>query len=290
MEPKLIIHGGAGLALSDPDRAQSVRIALAQVVNEVQQALSTGLSATEAVILAVTRLEDEPRYNAGTGSVLQSDGQIRMSASVMDGAKQRFSGVINISGVRNPVLLAQYLQESPDRVVSETGGQYLAREMNLPPYDPTTVRRLEEWFEQKKSGIVQRAGALTMGTVGAVALDQQGQISAATSTGGRGFERNGRVSDSAQPAGNYANDCCGVSCTGIGEDIIDEAAAVRIVLRVTDGMNLTEALAKTIGEAKVRNRDYGVIALDHHGTVGWDKNMPLLLAAYTAEGTVGFSF
>jgi len=290
MEPKLIIHGGAGLALSDPSRASAVRSSLAAIVEEVAQALGEGMSAVEAVVLAITRLEDDPLYNAGTGSVLQADGQIRMSASVMDGAQVKFSGVINVSGVQHPVLLAQYLQNSPDRVLSETGAQYLARELGQPPYDPTTPKRLEEWFTQKSAGITPKAGAVSMGTVGAVALDQQGRLSAATSTGGRGFERNGRVSDSAQPAGNYANGFAAVSCTGIGEDIIDEGVAVRVVVRVTDGMSLVDALAKTIQEAKVHNRDYGMIALDHLGTVAWDQNTPLLLAAYTGEQGVGFTF
>jgi len=289
MEPKLIIHGGTGLALPTPERAQEVRDSLAQIVNSVHLALRNGCTATEAVVQAIVQLENDPLYNAGTGSVLQSDGQIRMSASVMDGAAQRFSGVINVSGVQNPILLAQALQNCPDHVVSETGGQWLARELGLPTYDPTTAKRLDEWYEQKKSGIPLKAGAVT-GTVGAVALDQSGRLSVATSTGGRGFERNGRVSDSAQPAGNYANPHCAVSCTGIGEDILDEAVAVRIVLRVTDGLSLSDALTKTLREAQARSRDYAVIAIDSQGTVGWDKNTPLLLAAYTQERTVNFSF
>ncbi|WP_218082490.1 isoaspartyl peptidase/L-asparaginase [Anthocerotibacter panamensis] len=290
MEPKLIIHGGAGLALSDPQQASIVRASLAKVVTEVRTALEKGLSAVEATVLAVTYLEDDPLFNAGTGSVLQQDGQIRMSAGLMDGAQGHFSAVINVSAVQNPILLARALQDSPDRVLSETGSHYLARELALPPYDPTTLKRLQEWVEQKQTGIAKAAGAVTMGTVGAVALDRQGHLSAATSTGGRGFERNGRVSDSAQPAGNYANRYAAVSCTGIGEDIIDEGAAVRIVVRVTDGLSLSEALEKTMAEARVAGRDYGVIALDSQGSVGWDKNTPILLAAYTSDTEVGFSF
>ncbi len=290
MEPQLIIHGGAGLALSDASQIATVQHSLAQIVKEVQTALRQGMTATEATVLAVTRLEDDPLYNSGTGSVLQSDGQVRMSAGLMDGHRVSFSGVINVSCVQHPILLAQALQTSPDRVLSETGANYLARELAIPPYDPITLKRLTEWVEQKQTGIFQNAGAVSMGTVGAVALDQAGHISAATSTGGRGFERNGRVSDSAQPAGNYANSWAGVSCTGIGEDIIDEGVAVRIVVRVTDGLSLDEALDRTISEAAQRNRDYGVIALAHTGQVSWRKNTPILLAAYTQGDQVAFSF
>ncbi len=290
MQPKLIIHGGAGLALEDPSRVETVQASLAQIVLSVQAALLQGLNATEAIVLAIRQLEDDPLFNAGTGSVLQADGQIRMSAGLMDGSTGSFSGVINVTGVQNPILLAHALQTSPDRVLSETGAAQLARELGLPLYDPATTKRVREWVEQKESGIAKKAGSVSMGTVGAVALDQQGRVSAGTSTGGRGYERNGRVSDSAQPAGNYANAYCGVSCTGIGEDIIDEGVAVRVVVRVTDGLDLTQALNRTIQEAQTRNRDYGMIALDAQGNIGWQKNTPLLLAAYTGLEGVGFTF
>ena len=116
------------------------------------------------------------------------------------------------------------------------------------------------------------------GTVGALALDADGELAAATSTGGRGFERAGRVSDTGMPIGNYATAEAAVSCTGIGEDILDEALAVRLVQRVTDGASLKAAWTVTFGEMTVRRRRVGAIGLDRHGQWMWQTTVPLLLA------------
>ena len=106
-QPKLIIHGGAS-SLDDKGGLQKVRPSLHTIVAEVYQLLMDGGSAVDAVVAGCQRLEDDPSFNAGTGSVLQSDGQIRMSASLMKGLTQTFSGVINISRVKNPIDLAKY--------------------------------------------------------------------------------------------------------------------------------------------------------------------------------------
>ena len=105
------------------------------MVEEVYSLLLSGVSATEAVVRGCQLLEDDPRFNAGTGSVLQSDGQIRMSASLMDGERERFSGVINVSRVQHPIDLAQTLQNSADRVLSDYGAAELLRELQIPSYD-----------------------------------------------------------------------------------------------------------------------------------------------------------
>ncbi|MEA5572252.1 isoaspartyl peptidase/L-asparaginase, partial [Calothrix sp. UHCC 0171] len=118
------------------------------------------------------------------------------------------------------------------------------------------------------------------GTIGVVALDTYGNLVAGTSTGGKGFERIGRVSDSAMPAGNYATQYAGVSCTGIGEDIIDECLAAKIVVRVTDGMSLQEAMQRSFAEAQTNKRDLGAIALDARGHIAWGKTSEVILAAY----------
>lgn len=291
MQPKLIIHGGAGSALKTKDATQAVRDSLYKILDDVYALLSSGANAREAVILGCQLLEDEPRYNAGTGSVLQSDGQIRMSASLMDGKPQRFSGVINVSRIKNPINLAKILQDCPDRVLSDFGAAELVREVNAPIYNPLTEKRLQEWlqdrqdnFERTMADVVSEPELLSSeagrGTIGVVALDSQGGLAAGTSTGGKGFERIGRVSDSAMPAGNYANLNAGVSCTGIGEDIIDECFAARVVVRVTDGLSLAEAMERSIKEAKENQRDLGAIAIDARGAIAWGKTSQILLAAY----------
>ncbi|WP_026102024.1 isoaspartyl peptidase/L-asparaginase [Geminocystis herdmanii] len=293
IKPKLIIHGGAGSSLKGKGGLEAVRKSLHDIVSEVYQLLLEGKSATDAVIRGCQLLEDNPRFNAGTGSVLQSDGQIRMSASLMDGEKQRFSGVINVSRVQNPINLAQKLQEEDDRVLSDYGSAELLRELNFPIYDPLTDLRLHEWIEERKENFTKKMAGVVAeteagrGTIGVVALDTQGRISAGTSTGGKGLERIGRVSDSAMPAGNYANAYAGVSCTGIGEDIIDECLAAKVVIRTGDGLSLVEAMTKSITEAQENKRDLGAISLDRHGNIVWGKTSEVLLAAYHDGKTIG---
>ncbi len=290
IQPKLIIHGGAGSSLKGKGGLLAVRQSLHQIVEEVYNLLLNGATAKEAVIKGCQLLEDEPRFNAGTGSVLQSDGNIRMSASLMDGIKQRFSGVINVSRVKNPIDLAHFLQNEDDRILSDLGSSELLRELNIPIYDPLTDLRLQEWIEERKdnfsrtmAGVVAEDDVNTSarrGTIGVVALDQNGHICAGTSTGGKGLERIGRVSDSATPAGNYANSKAGVSCTGIGEDIIDECLAAKIVIRVSDGLSLADAMLKSVTEASQNKRDLGAIAIDNTGAIAFGKTSEVLLAAY----------
>ncbi|MEB3126423.1 MAG: isoaspartyl peptidase/L-asparaginase [Synechococcales bacterium] len=294
MQPKVIIHGGAGSSLHGKGSLDLVRQSLVQILHHIYDQLQVGVSAQEAVVLGCQLLEDDPRFNAGTGSVLQSDGQIRMSAALMDGAMQRFSGVINVTRIQHPINLAHYLQNSPDRILSDYGASELSRDLQLPVFNPLTEQRLTEWLQDRKDNFARSMANVVAepmeqgrGTIGVVALDTQGKIAAGTSTGGKGFERIGRVSDSATPAGNYANGNAGVSCTGIGEDIIDECLAAKIVIRVTDGLSLVEAMEKSMAEAHQRGRDLGAIALDATGTIVWGKTSEMLLAAYHTGSTIG---
>jgi L-asparaginase len=294
VQPKLIIHGGAGSSLHGKGGVEAVRRSLYTVIEEVYALLLSGASATEAVVRGCQMLEDDPRFNAGTGSVLQSDGQIRMSSSLMDGSTGRFSGVINVSRVKNPIELAQFLQASPDRVLSDYGSAELARELQVPSYNALTDLRLQEWIQERQdnfkrtmAGVVAEPELAGRGTIGVVVLDGDGKIAVGTSTGGKGFERIGRVSDSAMPAGNYANQFAAVSCTGIGEDIIDECLAAKVVVRVTDGLTLREAMLRSLTEADKNKRDLGAIALDATGMISWGKTSEVLLAAYHNGKTIG---
>lgn len=299
VQPKLIIHGGAGSSLKGKGGVEAVRQSLYKVVEEVYSLLLSDASATEAVARGCQMLEDDPRFNAGTGSVLQSDGQIRMSASLMDGIAQRFSGVINVSRVQNPIHLAQALQSSADRVLSDYGSNELLRELQIPIYNPLTDIRLQEWMQERDENFIKEAagviaekelvtdGNARRGTIGVVALDTQGHLAAGTSTGGKGFERIGRVSDSAMPAGNYATRYAAVSCTGIGEDIIDECLAARIVVRVTDGLSLAAAFERSFAEARANKRDLGAIGIDATGAIAWGKTSEVLLAAYHTGEQIG---
>lgn len=286
--PKLILHGGAGSAISDRKRAEAVEEALGRVRDGLYEMLSDGASANEVVVEGCRRLEDDQNFNAGTGSVLQSDGQIRMSAALMSSEESVFSGIVNATRLKNPIELAAFLQDEKDRVLAAEGATELMRELGTASYDPMTEKRLKEWIKQRKknfdvdmANVVSDPGAEPgHGTIGVVALDETGEIAAATSTGGRGFERIGRVSDSAMPAGNYARPAAGVSCTGIGEDIIDDCAAARIVVRVKDGMKIRRAFEKTFDEAERGERSYGAIGIDANGNLAWGKTTDILLAAW----------
>ena len=299
VQPKLIIHGGAGGHLKSEVGQEKVRKTIHAIVEEVYASLLNGAKASDAVIQGCQLLENEPMFNAGTGSVLQSDGQIRMSASLMDGEKQRFSGVINVSRVKNPIKLAQFLQQEDDRVLSDYGAAELLRELNVPIYDPLEIIRLKEWMQERDANFTKTMAGVVAeselalgdetrrGTIGVVALDSEGKIAAGTSTGGKGLERIGRVSDSAMPAGNYASKVAGVSCTGIGEDILEECLAAKIVIRVTDGLSLKDAMARSMEESQSRNRDLGAISLDATGAISWGKTSEVLLAAYHNGEVIG---
>ena len=266
-EPVLFIHGGAG-ASSSSEQDVRIRRRLRAICERAHRYLA-GRSALEAVLFAVRWLEDDPLFNAGTGSVLQRDRKARMSASVMDGARMRFAGVLNIQRVRNPVLVARALLEREDRVLAGPEAQGFARSAGFVEWNPVTPERARQWRE---------AQSRPYGTVGAVARDRRGRLAAATSSGGKPGAMAGRVSDSGTPAGNYADGRVAISCTGIGEEILDEALAARVTQRVSDGMSLAKAMRGTFQALRARNRRVAAIAVDRRGRPAWATTLPALFA------------
>jgi len=274
---KLIIHGGFFSESSQSDAVKkSKQDSLKQILTRSFDYLKTH-SAEETVIYAVEQMENDPLFNAGIGSQIQSDGKIRMSASIMNGESKRFSGVINVENIQNPIRLASELMIEDDRVLGGEGANLYAKKLNIPFFSTETVERRKDYEEKVK--------ATRTSTVGCVALDKDGKIAAATSTGGKGFELPGRISDSATVAGNYANDFCGVSCTGVGEDIVSAAVAVKIVTRVSDGFKLVDAFEKTFGELKEFDGFAGAIAIDKFGNVHVQESHPKVVYG-SFDGTV----
>lgn len=272
-QPKLIIHGGF---FSESHTDAATKLAKQQAMASIaKQAFSylQAHSALETVIFANELLENDPLFNAGTGSQIQSDGVVRMSASIMDGISQRFSGVINIENVQNPIRVAEKLLGYDDRVLGGNGASAFARRSGFPTYDPRT--------EQRKAEYEAKLASAGTGTVGCVALDATGALAAATSTGGKGFEMVGRISDSATVAGNYANASCGVSCTGVGEDIVSAALATKIVTRVTDGMPLQAAFQKSFNELKAIDGFAGAIGISAGGEIFHLDSHPSMVYAWT---------
>ena len=268
---KLIIHGGFFSESSTNNETKVAKQnALERIVKDSYAFLQTH-SALETVVYAVSLLEDDELFNAGIGSQIQSDGKIRMSAAVMDGETQKMSGVINIEEVKNPVQVAQILIQYDDRILGGSGATNFARQHGFEAFSTEIPQRRAEYEAKLKS--------LGTGTVGCVALDAKGKIAVATSTGGKGFEIPGRISDSATVAGNYANAFCGVSLTGVGEDIVSNATAAKIVTRVTDGFALQEAFAKTFKELKPYDGFAGAIAIDSQGNMFHQDSHPSIVFA-----------
>lgn len=269
---KLIIHGGF---FSESDTNQETKKAKQEALGEIANLSYQYLqahTALETVSYAVSLLEDNLLFNAGLGSQIQSDGKVRLSASIMDGVSQKFAGVINIEDVQHPIQVAAVLLKQEDNVLSGEGAIDFARKNGYPVFNPITPQRQSE-YEQKLNQQNNK------GTVGCVALDAAGNLAAGTSTGGKGFEIPCRVSDSATVAGNYANGYAGISCTGVGEDIVSIALSARIVTRVTDGFTLKDACDKSFAELKVIDGFAGVIGISATGEVYHTDSHPYMVWA-----------
>ncbi len=273
---KIIIHGGFFSESSTNNETKVAKQhALLRIVKDSYAYLQTH-SAVETVVYAVSLLEDDELFNAGIGSQIQSDGKIRMSASLMDGSTEKFSGVINIEEVKNPIQVALELMKVDDRVLGGSGATNFARKHGFEKFSTEIPQRRAE-YESKLA-------ATGMGTVGCVALDADGKLAVATSTGGKGFEIPGRISDSATVAGNYVNAFCGVSLTGVGEDIVSNATAAKIVTRVTDGFTLEKAFEKTFAELKPYDGFAGAIAIDKEGNMFHQDSHPsMIFASFDGE-------
>lgn len=273
---KVIIHGGF---FSESSTTHETKVAKQQALLRIVKdsyAYLQNHSAVETVVYAVSLLEDDELFNAGIGSQIQSDGKIRMSASLMDGDSQKMSGVINIEEVKNPIQVAQVLLNVDDRILGGSGATNFARQHGFEKFSTE--------IPQRKSEYQAKLASYGIGTVGCVVIDKNLKIAAATSTGGKGFEIPGRISDSATVAGNYANSFCGVSLTGVGEDIVSGAVAAKIVTRVTDGFSLEKAFKKTFDELKPYDGFAGAIAIDKNGNIFHQDSHPsMVFASFDGE-------
>lgn len=275
MVPKLIIHGGCGRFENRKFKIRNYDEKLRPIL-EKSYAKLLKKDAKTAVVFAMHLLEDESVFNAGYGSKLQQDGAARMSAAFMDGTNGRFSAVVNVENVRHPIDIARILNRRKHTVIAGKPAEAFARKEAIPEFDPVAPHRLQEHLE-KKAG--------ETGTCGVVAIDSKGRICVATSTGGIGYEVPGRVGDSPTIAGTYASAFCGVSCTGIGEHIINQAVAAGIVVRVNDGADLQTTADRVIAEGNDKKYRFGFIALDHRGNlvVEQTKNTTVLAAWHDGE-------
>ena len=268
---KLIIHGGF---FSESNTNQEVKKAKQDALSEIaikSHAYLNSHTALQTVVYCVSLLEDCELFNAGLGSQVQSDGKIRLSASLMDSVSKKFSGVINIEDVKNPIQIAEKLLVYDDSVLSGEGALDFARKNGFDFFNPETEQRRSEYYKKLE--------ASRIGTVGCVVVDAAGNLAAGTSTGGKGFEIPCRVSDSATVAGNYANEYAAISCTGVGEDIVSVAMAAKIVTRVTDGFSLQEATDKSFAELKTFDGFAGIIGISASGEIYHCDSHPYMVWA-----------
>ncbi|NBU80945.1 MAG: asparaginase [Flavobacteriaceae bacterium] len=273
---KIIIHGGFFSESSTNNETKVAKQqALLRILKDSYDYLKTH-TALETVVYATSLLEDDELFNAGIGSQIQADGKIRMSASLMDGSTMKMSGVINIEEVKNPIRVAEVLMNYNDKILGGDGATSFARTHGFKEFSTEIPQRRAEYEAKLES--------TRKGTVGCVALGNNGKIAVATSTGGKGFEIPGRISDSATVAGNYANEFCGVSLTGVGEDIVSGAVAAKIVTRVTDGYTLEKAFEKTFNELKPFDGFAGAIAIDNKGNIYHQDSHPsMVFASFDGE-------
>ena len=277
----LAIHGGAGLirrASLSAEREAASRASLLRIVTAGHGLLARGATAHEAVIEAVRLLEDDPLFNAGHGAVLASDGSVELDAAVMEGTERRAGAVAAVSGVRNPVRLAdRVLRDTPHVLLAGPGAQALAQELGEALVDPSalvTAERAAQLERAKARGSFHLDHGSderdVYGTVGAVACDEHGRVAAATSTGGMVNQRPGRVGDTPLiGAGTFAWDrTCAVSGTGHGEPFIRLGLAARVSARVEMlGESLAEAADRTLDDLAALGGQGGLIAVNAQGQV-----------------------
>jgi L-asparaginase len=282
----VIIHGGTGP--QDPNKGGLAKAnnALKKIAKQAMKQLIEQVEASKVACYCLQELENDPQFNAGIGSALQSDGIPRLSASLMNGYKQSFSGVISATYLPHPSILIENLQKRRAKVLTSPGTELLARELSLPVHSNLTEKRSKKWLkEMDKTNYPSTY--FDSDTVGCVIRDLKGHLIAAASTGGIGHEYPGRVGDTGTVSGNYASKYAAVTVTGKGEQITDDAVAARIETRVRDGMSLEEACNKTYKEALSKKRRYGWISVSQKGEWGVARTTNLLpYVVYNEKGLV----
>ena len=274
---RLVIHGGAGserIALDDPDHEAQALSGLNHALEAGSSLLNKGGSAVDAVEAAARILEENACFNAGRGSVLTEQGEVELDAAIMDGRGRRAGAVAGLKTTRAPISLARRLMEqgphvflagtAADRFAAATGMEQVANDFFIVP---ERRRQLEQALAAGSA-----ADPIKYGTIGAVAVDLDGHVAAATSTGGITAKRWGRVGDSPLiGAGTYADDlAAAISATGSGEYFIRAVAAHQLADRVRiGGQSLQDALDAVLADVAALGGKGGLIAVTANGDAAW---------------------
>lgn len=292
MDYAIVIHGGAGYITStniSNDQAEKYKASLEEALEKGTEILKAGGKSIDAVTETIKILENNPLFNAGKGAVFASDTTIQMDASIMNGYNDNAGAVAGVRTVKNPITAARAVMEKSQHVLlSGQGADQFAKEVGCEIVDPTyfeTEKSLQALYRAKSSTgmLFETSHDFKMGTVGCVALDINGNITAGTSTGGMTNKQYNRIGDSPIiAAGTYADKNCGISSTGHGEYFIRYVVAHDIASRVKYlGESIGQAANYVINEKLVEKGGVGgIIALDKYGNVTMPFNTPGMFRGY----------
>lgn len=299
----LIIHGGAGSikrGYLNPEQEKAYEAKMKEALQAGYQVLKSGGQSIDAVIETIKIMEDSPLFNAGKGAVLTHTGDVSMDASIMQGKNLNAGAIAGVKQIKNPIRAARLVMDSSIHVMlSGEGADEYAAQNGLQTEDNAyfiTSKRLKQLKRKLGADSIlleisdnsQLFEGDKMGTVGCVALDQFGNISAGTSTGGMTDKKYGRIGDSPIiGAGTYAdNATCGVSCTGHGEYFI----RLSIARNMTDLMAYKELSLSDAAHEVIQNQltnlggTGGLVALDKKGNYTWEFNTPGMFRGVISEG------
>ena len=276
----IVIHGGAGWSRNQTEeKLKSIEDGLKRALDEGFAILESGGTSLDAVEAAVVILEDDVTFNAGKGSVYTAEEKQEMDASIMTGELQNAGAVASVSTIKNPIKLARYVMEKTEHVlIIGQGAEKVAIKGGIEVVDPSYF-----YSKEKLDRVRRQKTKDELSTVGAVAIDKEGNISAATSTGGRSNKLPGRVGDSPIiGAGTWAqNNLCGVSGTGHGEYFMRFNVAREICVRMEYlGLTADQASNQVIDELSGMGIEGGVIVIDKEGNASMIFNTDGMARAY----------
>lgn len=305
----MVIHGGAGTILKEqmtPEKEEAYRSALEEALRTGYEILRQGGNSLDAVERTIHILENNPLFNAGKGAVFTNQGKNELDASIMDGATGKAGAVAGVTTLKNPISAARAVMEKSEHVMLVgAGAEQFAIAQGLETVDPSYFYTQERWdglqralrrdSANNSASLTDRATKLPadpdhkFGTVGCVALDQEGNIAAGTSTGGMTNKRYGRVGDAPIiGAGTFANEQVGVSCTGWGEFYIRHVVAYDIAAQMAyKQMSVADAALASLDKVGAAGGDGGVIALDKNGNIAMPFNTAgMYRGAVTKDGRI----
>ena len=305
----LVIHGGAGTILKSSmtaEKENAYKTKLTEALNAGYAELQKGNSAVEAVAASIVIMEDSPLFNAGKGAVFTAEGKNELDASIMYGKDKSAGAIAGVHTIKNPIKAAiAVMQKSEHVMLSGVGAEQFAKEQNLEIVDPKYFWTKDRWdglqkLQKKESLKVNKETSQNtlpesyeidqkFGTVGAVALDINGNLAAGNSTGGMTNKKYGRIGDAPIiGAGTYANSQVGISATGWGEYFIRATAARTIAAKMEyQNKDLRIAAQETIDEIEKLGGDGGLIALDKDGNIAMPFNTAgMYRGAMTENGEI----